>query len=794
MIFSFRKFSLRSPIVAVSAALLSTLFFLHDVVFMGRSLLPADYANVLKDEAEPRKPDALWSVGNSHESFRYRRYDIGAGAWQFEPSLHFMTRAMWERQTPYWNPHVATGALGPETLVDMKFSVVTLATAVLGGGTNAFHFVFLVIVFLSSYSVIRISACYFDLTGPGVIAALAAFLLGGYVQLNLIAPFLIFIYFATPIVLHTLFALAREQSAGRFLLATFANVMLFSFSFTPVMVLAAGFAHAICLIFILTEIEPGRRLRAFALADLAAPGVAILLVAPLYLPTIASFGDTTTLDFYLNRHFHGFRLTDAPQLLVSAGDKPWDMPTLGAIPFLLAVAGMAGGGPHRAMRWALLLASALGLAVAFRIWPMMLLEDVPILRTIHLRYWSYLYCMPVAFLVGFGVSAITRGNWSTIPVLIAATAAIAAYSDFILHAENAPRWMHGALAVAAALLAAALLSLAAACDRRLTRIASYVLVLLLIADGLYSTNFVRPARLDKGTEPPAVIAWVRDELGAPQNGRVLNIGRSSLYPDWADALGIAQVGTMNPSELRWFSSFYKRYIGNEWNFLSLGRNRDYVPPITDDVLDLLGVRFIIVDREQLGALTKLGELQYRAVREDGIRLVFENTGYLRRAFVVGAVVEAHGIPGGSNAANRVAATTTDRKLLAAADALGVSRLPRDPVGNAKIRKYRNGSLRVRVDLHHPGILVLMDAWHPGWTAMVDGKEAYIGLVNGAFRGIALPPGRHWVTMRYRPRLFLESLVASGIGGIVLIGVASGLWRQRRKDERTRQDQDAVASR
>ena len=393
--------------------------------------------------------------------------------------------------------------------------------------------------------------------------------------------------------------------------------------------------------------------------------------------------------------------------------------------------------------------------------------------------------MPVAFLAGFGVSAITRGKWSTIPVLIAAAAAIAAYdSDFILHAENAPPWMHWSFAVVAALLAAALLSLAAARAPRLTRIASYALVLLLIADGLYSTNFVRPTRLDKGADPPAAIAWVRDKLGAPQYGRVLNIGRRSLYPDWADALGIAQVGTMNTSEVRWFSSFYKKYIGNEWRFLSLGRDRDYVPPITDDVLDLLGVRFIIVDREQQGALKKLGEFQYRAVREDGIRLVFENSGYLQRAFVVGAVVDAHGIPGDSNAANTTAATTTDRELLAAADALGVSRLPHGLVGKAKISEYRNGSLRVRVDLDRPGILVLMDAWHPGWTAMVDGKEAYIGLVNGAFRGIALPPGRHWVTMTYRPRLFLGSLVVSGFGAAALIGIASGLWCRRRRDVRS----------
>src|SRR5688572_2262383 len=92
--------SLRSPIVSLAAGMVVTVLFLHVVVFRGRSLLSADYTSVLHDETVKDLPTALWRIGNT-QTISYRRHDIGSSAWQFGPSLHFMTRAIWEGQTPY---------------------------------------------------------------------------------------------------------------------------------------------------------------------------------------------------------------------------------------------------------------------------------------------------------------------------------------------------------------------------------------------------------------------------------------------------------------------------------------------------------------------------------------------------------------------------------------------------------------------------------------------------------------------------------------------------------------------
>jgi hypothetical protein len=59
-------------------------------------------------------------------------------------------------------------------------------------------------------------------------------------------------------------------------------------------------------------------------------------------------------------------------------------------------------------------------------------------------------------------------------------------------------------------------------------------------------------------------------------------------------------------------------------------------------------------------------------------------------------------------------------------------------------------LAIRADMACNGMVVLSDAFYPGWRARVDHRPARIYEVNGAMRGVAVPLGRHTVTMRYRP--------------------------------------------
>jgi uncharacterized membrane protein YfhO len=49
------------------------------------------------------------------------------------------------------------------------------------------------------------------------------------------------------------------------------------------------------------------------------------------------------------------------------------------------------------------------------------------------------------------------------------------------------------------------------------------------------------------------------------------------------------------------------------------------------------------------------------------------------------------------------------------------------------------------------VLVVLEAYHPGWQATVDGRPAPILRANALFRGVPLAAGHHRVEMVFRPR-------------------------------------------
>lgn len=67
---------------------------------------------------------------------------------------------------------------------------------------------------------------------------------------------------------------------------------------------------------------------------------------------------------------------------------------------------------------------------------------------------------------------------------------------------------------------------------------------------------------------------------------------------------------------------------------------------------------------------------------------------------------------------------------------------------------------------------------PGWVAEVDGLPAGFRTVHGPYRSIALPPGEHTVTVRYRPVYFPTGAAISVAGVLVLLFGYFRLWRQR----------------
>jgi hypothetical protein len=169
---------------------------------------------------------------------------------------------------------------------------------------------------------------------------------------------------------------------------------------------------------------------------------------------------------------------------------------------------------------------------------------------------------------------------------------------------------------------------------------------------------------------------------------------------------------------------------------------------------------------------------YQIVRNDGLRIIFENPHAMPRAFAVHDVRTLDGLVSDVGANVSSAAATTDQNLLADVRRLGV---PVDPPAPAtttylaealRVTEYHHDRIRIKCNLKEPALVVLTDCWNPRWSAAVDGKPAYIGKVNVAFRGVAVTAGQHEVEFRYYPwsRLFGQVISVATLTGLI-----AGLW-------------------
>lgn len=95
----------------------------------------------------------------------------------------------------------------------------------------------------------------------------------------------------------------------------------------------------------------------------------------------------------------------------------------------------------------------------------------------------------------------------------------------------------------------------------------------------------------------------------------------------------------------------------------------------------------------------------------------------------------------------------------------------------RITIYEPERVVVEVDLASAGLLILVDAYYPGWQAYIDGEPARIILANTFFRAVATPAGRHTVEFVFRPaslRLGALITIATLSAGALAL-VVRGRW-------------------
>lgn len=793
---------------AVTTAVLVVLSVFPDVVFFGASFRSSRvqqlFDRVSAEEAHaliPETQDRMIGDG-------YR--DLPAASLQVETVQRFLRRCLIEGESPYWNPYTASGTHGPEALTSPTFSVITVATALLGAGSRSLHAVLLIVYAAAVFSLYRILTAFLGRSVPGSIAACFGFLLVGF-HTSLLGTQVTQPYVLSPIVLLALLSYLRSPNAGRLVLAVVANAMLLAETFLPTTVLILTVVHGLGFAYGVSRWRKPLRDGFRQLASQVLIGVlALALAAPLWLPLLESSLLTdwndyqerrikpvsahNALSFATPKHFwesyngHRRNTRFEPDIPLEIRED-W-IAHVGVVALFLALQTLAVGSSWRnPIVVCAVVLIVVAVARIFHLFPFDRLDNVPIIGLIRLQYWAALYSLPFCLLLAYGIDSLrSRTVWRA-PTLMLLGFFGACYfflADRVGVPDSGPALLY--LRVFATLVALVTSAFAWLYFRPASRAAiTWILVAVMVGEWIFYMNRLRPERRETDFDTIEHTAFLRRHLSGE---RVMNMGYKGLPANWGSALGIPQVGGMDGASLGWYSKFFAQRFGKAIHFPAILNWRDRseaLEPMTFDVdaLDLLGVRYLVTGRRYQQYRKFLVDLGLMTVHQDPQVMIFENPGFYPRAWAVDTLIAAPGIPSDWHLPGRQVAVSIDRELLDRARILDVPSRARParlkkarPVGKVEISRYRHTRVELTVSFDRPGIAILADTWHPGWRATVDGEPTHLGRVNEILRGVAVAAGQHQIIMIYQPRSLRPAVILAALTAILCGSWIWWRWRQQ----------------
>jgi len=785
----------RRPWASVAVAVLVVTATFPDILF-----LHASFLNSRVREMFDRDPEIVSLIPEPETRKLWDGYrDLGAASWQLEPAQRFLSHSLSEGESPYWNPFLAAGTFGPERTPVAAFSGFTFATAFLGAGTNAVHAVLLIAFGFAVYCLDRTIRIYLGGTRYASIAGCFAFLLTGF-HTSMLGSQMVQPYILAPVLLYGLLRVLDAPTAGRLVLAVLASTLLLAETFLPTTLLTFAAVQALCFAWMASRwwSQPQRLFRRLGLQVLVT-ALGFLLAAAIWFPMLDSVR-LVSWEAYEMRRFETVRPRAALSVVTpkhfwesyaafsgspEVGDRRLighidgtRVYHLGLIALFFAVQALASRTTRRnPVVLAAIATLCIGLGRTFGVAPFHVIEHVPVLGLISLQYWGLLVAFPFCLLVAYGFDALSDKTVFQWPTFLLAGFVVTCIA-FLYRLLGLP---HSSLAkfhllVLLGLFAAVLVGFVIIrfLPRRRDPLA-LLLLLLMVGELVFYMNHLRPVRRDPAFFEIASIRFLQDNLTNGQ--RILNMGPRGVHPNWGAALGIPQIGSLDGMNLRWYARFFRERFSTSSQFLAIGgegaqAGPEVVARFDLKALDLLGVRYVVVSgglRDHRAFLRRNG--LPRVFSKDGIR-IFENSDVLPRAWVVDSILEAPGIPSDWSLSPTRVALSTDKKMLAAAEAIGVptdASIPSSQgAGSVVITDYHHTRVELEVVLERPGVILLADTWHPAWRATVDSHPVALGRVNEVLRGVPLPSGRHHLVMTYASRTVEYGLAISLLTSLSLV--------------------------
>ncbi len=568
--------------LAVAAVCICLIF--PDVIFMGASLRLTDQIN---GEIQ-HLPIKVFYPQDAHRKWWHGYSDAGGATYQSEPMMEFMRHSLQKRESPYWNPYSAAGSLGPETLIDNKFSVFTLLYAALGGGSRVYNFVMLFLYFWAAYFVYRLVK---EKLGVSIFAATAAtlfYLLNGYTIANT-GSNVTQSYLYVPMCLYVSFAFVEKPTSPRMVGVVLSFAALFSCTFVPttitnlmgIYVVLTGYA-AMLRGKSRVSITNLFRILATHAACLVA---SVLFLGFLYLPIAENLNGAGTFAMYANRRFF-----PAPWLMIPSLFSPSHffesynameagvLQTInfqyntnvvyhfGVTAFGFAISSVSF---KKKERLPLVLACWILIIVGFmRIFGLpgisFLISKLPIIGSLGAQYWSPVIVIPMLILVPIGADNVQHQLVTRIlPVLLLGvllTSLLAVQAAYGLHSPNIEykEWSINILIATSIVSTLVMFASSYTTNGTLRNVIVAALVLLLFAELISDSKMMRFERNDFFSSSSSEINFIAENVGLY---RTMTIGDYlGLRPELGSAFGIQEITSLNQGVFPSYTNYFHNAI------------------------------------------------------------------------------------------------------------------------------------------------------------------------------------------------------------------------------------------
>ena len=412
----------------------------------------------------------------------------------------------------------------------------------------------------------------------------------------------------------------------------------------------------------------------------------------------------------------------------------------------LGLAGLIGkrmGALWRSRLTGLVFASLVGILLAYQFPAIAFVNRLPLFNSTQPIYQSCFayFALPLAAAIGleywFSKPRRVVGLW---PILVP-LAAVSSFVGFVLWWNYAYLRMSGHLDYvlfhvrgAMILAAVAIAIMAISCLWRRPRILWALLTIFVIADQLYVCRGLNPVMARDAIFPETELTqFLRDQT------KPCRVGVAEAY--------IISGGMSNYGIEEWlgYDGIYPERI--------LRYQKTLGTSVWDVMEPINAIQFYVHDPKRkpvfpLERMLEEGALEHAATC-DGLE-VYENLGAMPRSFLVGALET---IPSVDALFERMIDSTYDPAQTAITEVPPNGPLPSTPshdVGEAHVLEYTPARVRVDIDARQPAVLVLADAFYPGWHATLDGDPLELFPVYYAFRGAIVPAGEHTVVYEYNP--------------------------------------------